>query len=312
MLYEFKNPVIIKDLRDNDAYFRDWGAYSGNFQRNSFEIPLKYWEKLNQIALEKNPEYAKIYGQISNKESLEAENNLQLGFETILSKYIDVSIREPFGKQNETWAAFDALHKNLLDSDAIRKYPNLNVLWSVGQGNWSKIPWIAFLDPRETNTIQRGTYVVFLFREDMSGVYLTLAQGVTKLKEEMTTSEARFQLRKKATELRGDLKELLGQGFLLDDHIDLHTEKSLGTNYEYSTIAYKLYKTGSIPNDEILRKDLDALLFAYNRYLGGDKMTKIDQLKNLLESKPQIILAGPAWHFENVHGFSAYCSAWRQ
>ena len=50
---------------------------------------------------------------------------------------------------------------------------------SVRQGNSATVPWIAVLDPRETNTTQHGTYPVLLIPEDLRGVYLTLAQGVT-------------------------------------------------------------------------------------------------------------------------------------
>lgn len=57
VLYEFKNPVTIKDLRESDAFFRGWSAYSGNFQRNSFIIQALYWDRLNEIAAEKDPEY---------------------------------------------------------------------------------------------------------------------------------------------------------------------------------------------------------------------------------------------------------------
>ncbi len=65
-----------------------------------------------------------------------------------------------------------------------RKLPfihgNFKVQGSVGQGNWAKIPWIAIMDTRITTSTQLGEYIVYLFSEDMSSVYLTLAQGVTE------------------------------------------------------------------------------------------------------------------------------------
>ena len=42
----------------------------------------------------------------------------------------------------------------------------------------------CFLDVRETGTTQHGVYPVLLFRQDMTGVYLTLAQGVTEPKQQ--------------------------------------------------------------------------------------------------------------------------------
>jgi len=59
VLYEFKNPVDIKDLKDDDAFFKGWPAYSRNFQGRSHKIPITYWNRLNQIALGKEPEYKK-------------------------------------------------------------------------------------------------------------------------------------------------------------------------------------------------------------------------------------------------------------
>ncbi len=56
----------------------------------------------------------------------------------------------------------------------------MQVKASTGLGNWAAVPWIAFLDSRETNSTQSGVYPVLLFREDMTGVYMTIAQGVTQ------------------------------------------------------------------------------------------------------------------------------------
>jgi len=57
ILYKFKNPINIKDLKANDTFFQGWKAYSGNFQGSSFIIPPNYWEALNEIALKKDSEY---------------------------------------------------------------------------------------------------------------------------------------------------------------------------------------------------------------------------------------------------------------
>ncbi len=56
MLYKFNHPINVKDLR-NDPYFDEWGPLRCSFQRSSFEISKNYWDKLNQLAADKNPEY---------------------------------------------------------------------------------------------------------------------------------------------------------------------------------------------------------------------------------------------------------------
>jgi len=138
----------------------------------------------------------------------------------------------------------------------------------MGQGQWVTIPWIALFDVRETSTIQRGAYCVYLFREDMSGVYLALAQGVTEPKKQHgNTALAREHLRARAKDLRQYGGDLTQHGFALDNDIDLHTEVSLGTDYEASTVAHKFYGARSVPYDPALRDDLEVLLSAYDRYL---------------------------------------------
>ena len=53
---------------------------------------------------------------------------------------------------------------------------------SIGQGRLTQCPWIAIMDKRETDTTQRGVYIVFLLSRDLKCIYLTLAQGVTQSK----------------------------------------------------------------------------------------------------------------------------------
>jgi len=108
----------------------------------------------------------------------------------------------------------------------------------------------------------------------MSGIYLTFNQGVTTLIEEQGRKTAEETLKSKATELRERSRYLLKEGFQLDDEIDLRTEKSLGTAYEKSTIAYKFYPQDSIPSDEELLQNLDTVLKAYDDYLGDSKPEK--------------------------------------
>ncbi len=61
---------------------------------------------------------------------------------------------------------------------------------------------IAFLDARETDSTQRGVYPIYLFRQDASGFYLVLGQGVTDPKPELGTAGAQVALADKAAQLR--------------------------------------------------------------------------------------------------------------
>lgn len=60
VLYDFRkrNPVTYQDLKLRDSEFQEWDAYKRrNFQGRSFPIPEKVWNKLNEMAMDKNPEY---------------------------------------------------------------------------------------------------------------------------------------------------------------------------------------------------------------------------------------------------------------
>src|SRR5205814_9817069 len=107
---------------------------------------------------------------------------------------------------------------------------NIKIVGSAGRGNWASIPWIALLDPRETDTTQKGVYIVYLFRGDMSGVYVTLNQGVTELKD--LSAQAQMQeLGRRAELVRGRVPELAAAGFALDKNIELRSASPPGAKY---------------------------------------------------------------------------------
>lgn len=58
------------------------------------------------------------------------------------------------------------------------------------------------MDDRETTSTQSGTYCVFLFPEDMSGVYLTVNQGVSVTINANGRIEGRRILRNQAETMR--------------------------------------------------------------------------------------------------------------
>lgn len=189
------------------------------------------------------------------------------GLEKVLSKYAIARANEKFGAQHGLWSIFEGLRQALATGDAVKRRPELKVTWSVGQANWAKVPWIAFLDERETNTTQRGVYCVFLFRQDMSGVYLTFNQGVTEPKRQHGPKEGKIVLQSRAEELRKHCNDLVQYGFALDDKVDLRADSGLGSDYEDSTVAYKLYEANKVPDDAVILNDLDAVLIAYDKYL---------------------------------------------
>ena len=173
----------------------------------------------------------------------------------------------PFATDQELWEVITSLQNRLKTLPAVAARPTLRVDWSVGQGNWARVPWVAFVDTRITDTTQRGVYGAFLFREDMSGVYLAFTQGVTEPKKAHGATSGLQLLRENAEALRGQCGELERVGFRLDTEIDLRTEGLLGRDYEAATIAYKFYERDKLPRNEEIVADVEALLTVYDRYI---------------------------------------------
>lgn len=191
-----------------------------------------------------------------------SRNPVQKGLEDFLATYSSTRSTTEFGQHNELKTKLNQLRSELETLPALRAHPRVRVSWSVGQGNFARIPWIALLDDRETTSTQRGTYCVFLFAEDMSGVYLTLNQGVTTTINEKGRIEGRRILHEQAEAMRQIVQQEL-PSFSLNNEIDLRTEGALGQDYEAGTVAYRYYAKGKIPDDATLNDHLEELLTGY-------------------------------------------------
>jgi MoxR-like ATPase len=136
---------------------------------------------------------------------------------------------------------------------------------SVGQGNWAAVPWIAVLDPRETNTTQRGIYPVVLIPEDLGGVFLTLAQGVTELKRDRGKAAAYAVLSERADAIRPQLAQLADADFGQDGDVDLGPS-TLGQDYAASVIVSKFYAREELATSSV-DDDFVDLCVAYGHLL---------------------------------------------
>ena len=99
VLYKFEHPVQIKDLR-NSPSFDEWGPLKGSFQKTNFKILPEYWDKLNNLAADKNPEYKEIIEQIQ-KEPLSEGIRLEEELEEKLAT--NLNILKNFGHDLELY-----------------------------------------------------------------------------------------------------------------------------------------------------------------------------------------------------------------
>lgn len=140
---------------------------------------------------------------------------------------------------------------------------------SPGKGNWADVPWVAVLDRFVTETAQQGYYLVYLAKEDCSGVYLSLNQGVTNVRQQYGTS-ARKALATRASDFAARLGPLTSG--LACGPIDLGVKKGLGADYQRGSICSVFYARASLPNDEVLIADLQRFIGLY-RHLADTEAT---------------------------------------
>ena len=126
---------------------------------------------------------------------------------------------------------------------------------SPGIGNRADVPWISIIDERVAKTTQQGLYIVYLFKEDMSGLYLALANGITYLsnkygKKRSIDAIASYLREQIKNNTFSETKPYLGNG-----------QKAKG--YADSTVISKYYDGVSIPDDEELIFDLQQMVTIY-------------------------------------------------
>lgn len=133
---------------------------------------------------------------------------------------------------------------------------------SAGRGVWTKVPWIGIFDRSITESAQDGYYVVYLFREDFDGIYLSLNQGVTTVREQYGT-DAKHALRIRAEDFVARLgNETSG---LQTGRIDLaaSSPSSLAAFYEQGSICSRYYQREQLPSDEELAQNLEEFINLY-------------------------------------------------
>ena len=144
--------------------------------------------------------------------------------------------------------------------------PGFKIQGSPGRGRWARTVWVAIFDRLVTSTAQRGYYLVYLFRNDGSAVYLSLNQGTTAVHAEVGGHRYLGVLRDRANVYAGLLssEELTG---LVTGEIDLGSEGRLTRGYEAGNVLACRYEADSIPSDSDLHSDVERLLELYRRLI---------------------------------------------
>lgn len=178
----------------------------------------------------------------------------------------------PMRVHQPLWDAAQSLRDWLSGCPPIQKRPYLTVGWSPGKGVWARVPWVSILNTNVTTTTQEGVYCVFLISQDLQSVYLTLAQGVTRVVDQNGPTEGAQILQELAAEYRAKAGELAAHGFTLGNDVDLKCDGRLATNYERGTVAYMRFDVDDLPDDATITAALKALLETYDLIAEKDVM----------------------------------------
>lgn len=166
------------------------------------------------------------------------------------------------------------------------------VTGSCGKGNWANIPWIAIFDKTISISATRGYYIVILFKEDMSGFYLSLNQGYTWFEENFKKKEAKIKIKFISEKIRKQLD-------LKETNINLNSNGALAKGYELGNIYSKYYdkKDEQIKNikDDIWNM-LDTLYKV--ELIVGTNWEEFN-IKNLMNKNESIIEDFKNYYFKN-------------
>jgi hypothetical protein len=213
--------------------------------------------------------------------------SIRESLETILARYGEARARDAFGKEHELWEVFRSLRRELEAEPAVERRSSLAVTWSAGQAAWARIPWVAFVDTRQTRTTQQGVYAAYLFRADLSGAYLVLTQGSAGPRRQLGRAVARATLERRAADLRGLCRSLPGRGFRLDGELDLRSDSGLARDHAAAVVAHRLYPAGEVPDDRELEADLEALLGVYDQYASRRRSYSLPRAAPALAREPR-------------------------
>jgi hypothetical protein len=157
---------------------------------------------------------------------------------------------------------------------------------SGGQSTPAFVPWIAVFNLDETNEAQHGMYVVYLFKANMTAVYLSLNHGATELVNLHGRTQARQILANQAAEIRANMPAL--SPYL--PTIDLASRERLPRDYEAANIAAVEYDTTNLPPSAELAADLDQLLRLYDNAREVRDALRIKTPSTILTTKPDLAI----------------------
>lgn len=186
-------------------------------------------------------------------------------FAKILSEYQDAK-KEKFGGHPLAKFVREAA-VNTMISEASIETDVYKVAGSPGQGAWAQIPWLSVLDKSVTPTPTHGYDIIYLFRADMSGVYLSLNQGWTYFKNTYGPKRGGKYIEEIAKYWREELSSSLSD-FETEEINLMAGDKGLPRGYELGHICGVFYPADNLPDAAKMTSDLRNFIGVFRELKG--------------------------------------------
>ena len=140
--------------------------------------------------------------------------------------------------------------------------PNVYINSSAGQTNLAFVPWVAIAD-NVYKEREIGLDVAYLFKSDMTGVYLSLRVFLTSAIGNKYGDNLSNYIKNKSRHIREFLEENNKITNLRYD-VDLASDSKTPKRHSLGNIVAKYYEKNNIPSTEILKEDMNNFLEIYN------------------------------------------------
>ena len=144
---------------------------------------------------------------------------------------------------------------------------------SEGEGNLTKTPWFAVLNPDITETARKGYYIVYLFDEDLSKLILAIGFGVTQFENRYGGGKKIYPALNSAVDNMRMNSSYLSDSVLITSGSRTNTQALSLTNtgdkklseYEKCAIYALSYDLQKLPNDDLIKSDFLEYLNLYSQ-----------------------------------------------
>lgn len=217
-----------------------------------------------------------IFNQLFNRQ--ENESTIRESFKHILDHY-EIAKSEEFTK-HKIGNFVRSYVKNVIIKEVELDIEHFEVTGSVGKGRWAEIPWIAIFIKDITKTATKGYYIVYLFKADMSGMYISLNQGWTYFQEKYGTKLGQEKIRLTADIIKRKINSIPNHMNLKE--IELGGTGPLSSGYEYGHVCGRFYSANNLPSPDKLVDDLKALVTSYKEIQSMMGKRSVDEFNDYL------------------------------